>query len=776
MFRYEGFDYSLDQVTDAASKKGLSVDEYVDQFGLETVGVTEEIQTDPEKGKTNGAAAKGATATPKTGQAPEILVLDSEDTSLDLHKIDNSEAAIKKRRKENAKQDAILAAAKPIELEEVVVTGTKPLERDVLEYIGADVFAGGTPTERLRQHQKLQQYIQEKRLEFDVPEKRYYENTGSTPSGYDFTVDEDTFTRGKALGLFGKSKIERDYKNSDRTGIVFSYTGAKPNEDSNLRTIDIPKARQIFIENVTNQELSNQLKETDQDNLNFKVRAKGKRFVRDEEVEGEKLYDPFTGQVYSFDKAPDDAIKIYENAKNTEVKDLNNALTKQYYKVVALAKELNNYRESDFLNFDKGASQFQQGRTVSNLFLGDTKYETGLNLIQEIANTGEIPEDITKLKSDHPFAEAFNTALTDYVTINKAYQLNLDPTKQKKTTGIPGFFEGAWQTLVSKTPFGDVNPSPSTRLEEATAFVNVLEASGFQPVSEADISEALIASRGVTFGGGFADLSLWAGQVGATRRLPVGSGTLGTQIGGAIKSVNNFLKQTKLASRSKIVRSAMDDVAKGFDEAFVFVASDYAAHSVGLKDAPSPEEIYATSLFAFPMGGAQSFATRLLNKFPAKTVFTPMLAAMSKPKTLRGLQKNILGSSVGAASYMFASAANDFDGFAYEYNRFGNMTPKSTTDFIVDFIDETAKMSLLGSKSILHKNGLRTAFINDIRAMQGHNPLNVSRAAKRTGYNENSIKKPDENTVQDITNSREASLNELGKSLQDGVIDQTGFF
>ena len=117
MFRYEGFDYSLDQVTDAASKKGLSVDEYVDQFGLETVGVTEEIQTDPEKGKTNGAAAKGATATPKTGQAPEILVLDSEDTSLDLHKIDNSEAAIKKRRKENAKQDAILAAAKPIELE-----------------------------------------------------------------------------------------------------------------------------------------------------------------------------------------------------------------------------------------------------------------------------------------------------------------------------------------------------------------------------------------------------------------------------------------------------------------------------------------------------------------------------------------------------------------------------------------------------------------------------------------------------------------------------------
>ena len=211
MFKYQGFDYSLEQVTEAADNLGLTVDEYVNKHGLETVEVTEEVQTNPTEGKTNGAVAKGATATPETGQAPEILVLDSEDTSLDLPKIDNSEAAIKKRRKENAKQDAILAAAKPIELEEVVVTGTKPLERDALEYIGADVFAGGTPAERLRQHQKLQQYIQEQRGdEFDVPELGYYESAGPAATGsapgmgivtdeFDFTVDEDTFTRGKAL-------------------------------------------------------------------------------------------------------------------------------------------------------------------------------------------------------------------------------------------------------------------------------------------------------------------------------------------------------------------------------------------------------------------------------------------------------------------------------------------------------------------------------------------------------------------------------------------------
>ena len=73
MFKYKGFDYNLDQVTQAADDKGLSVDEYVNKFGLETVDDTEEIQTDPNEGKTNGVAETGATVTPTTGPAPEVL-------------------------------------------------------------------------------------------------------------------------------------------------------------------------------------------------------------------------------------------------------------------------------------------------------------------------------------------------------------------------------------------------------------------------------------------------------------------------------------------------------------------------------------------------------------------------------------------------------------------------------------------------------------------------------------------------------------------------------
>ncbi len=78
-YTFNGEPISESFVIEAAEVEGLSVDEYVNQKdGLETVEVTEEIQTEPTEGKTNGAVAKGATATPVTGQAPESTGLNSE--------------------------------------------------------------------------------------------------------------------------------------------------------------------------------------------------------------------------------------------------------------------------------------------------------------------------------------------------------------------------------------------------------------------------------------------------------------------------------------------------------------------------------------------------------------------------------------------------------------------------------------------------------------------------------------------------------------------------
>jgi len=120
MFKLNGTEYSLEEVTSAAESSNLSVDEYVNEFGLETVEVTDEIQTTPTEGKTNGAvgvdAAVAPVATPSRASMivdaqPESTVSDSVDTSsvsqdnlTGRERIRASrEAAISEKRKQEAK-------------------------------------------------------------------------------------------------------------------------------------------------------------------------------------------------------------------------------------------------------------------------------------------------------------------------------------------------------------------------------------------------------------------------------------------------------------------------------------------------------------------------------------------------------------------------------------------------------------------------------------------------------------------------------------------------
>ena len=65
MFELNGEQYSLEQVQEAAKQSNLSLDNYIAEYGI--------IKLD-NAGKTNGAVAKGATATPQPGQAPVEIV------------------------------------------------------------------------------------------------------------------------------------------------------------------------------------------------------------------------------------------------------------------------------------------------------------------------------------------------------------------------------------------------------------------------------------------------------------------------------------------------------------------------------------------------------------------------------------------------------------------------------------------------------------------------------------------------------------------------------
>ena len=145
----------------------------------DAVEVTDEIQTTPTEGKTNGAAAKGATATPETGEAPESTESDSANTLLELQKdvakygeLDTSRDAILARRRLSRFEDKLISS-QTIDLEEVVVTGfgdNTPITREEWSKLDnrlknqnkyKDAFAKGELTKADVQRAQYEGYVGE---------------------------------------------------------------------------------------------------------------------------------------------------------------------------------------------------------------------------------------------------------------------------------------------------------------------------------------------------------------------------------------------------------------------------------------------------------------------------------------------------------------------------------------------------------------------------------------------------------------------------------------
>ena len=112
MFKYQGFEYTLDEVTQAAQKENISVDEYANKHGLETVEVTDEIQTTPTEGKTNGAVGTDAAVAPVTTPSRASMIVDAQPESTELESVDTSgESQPKKVGRPNAQTRAAQRAA-----------------------------------------------------------------------------------------------------------------------------------------------------------------------------------------------------------------------------------------------------------------------------------------------------------------------------------------------------------------------------------------------------------------------------------------------------------------------------------------------------------------------------------------------------------------------------------------------------------------------------------------------------------------------------------------
>lgn len=96
MYKYKDYNYSLEEVQDAADKEKLSIDEYIKEFNIQ--------KTDPdpdEEGKETPSQEKADAAVKVNGTASKLV-----NGSLESQEIDNSPSAIFKRRKQNALDQA----------------------------------------------------------------------------------------------------------------------------------------------------------------------------------------------------------------------------------------------------------------------------------------------------------------------------------------------------------------------------------------------------------------------------------------------------------------------------------------------------------------------------------------------------------------------------------------------------------------------------------------------------------------------------------------------
>ena len=127
MYKYKNYEYTLEEIQEAADKKNLSVEEYIKEYNIDPPAteikteVTEEVITDPTKeGKKKPTTGEDVTVVEEIA-APENTELVSENGSLESQEIDNSPQAIFKRRKQAALNQAKVLK-KPVELKEVVIT------------------------------------------------------------------------------------------------------------------------------------------------------------------------------------------------------------------------------------------------------------------------------------------------------------------------------------------------------------------------------------------------------------------------------------------------------------------------------------------------------------------------------------------------------------------------------------------------------------------------------------------------------------------------------
>ena len=634
------------------------------------------------------------------------------------------------------------------------------------------------------------------------PNEDTYKNHNSL---YDEGGFIDTVTDLYKSGLQGYSIFNnQDFGDSNKVQVVLNYSGEQVGTTTanDLLEINIPAGRERFIMEKTNIAINNALLKKDKTTLvdetidageifnspeeteliklqkkyktmpkgdvgdeTYKARKKvGERInelVSDLNIGSDKLYDEYTGNIYAYDKAPVEVIESYEAskeiAKTTEIDVLKNDLTTAYYKVVALAKMKVPTKEV----FYDSMSRFEKMTDMPSKGMMKFDVTEDIRLLEEIAKTGVIPKQISKLPGEHPFAKSFNKALDDYIVLNRAYQTNRNPVTSEKE----GFMMTVTTDFLNRlAPSGkklDGSPGPTSAQSSVVVMSDFMRDVGQIDIAPEVLNERMELSIPQLAGTGMIDLTVFAGEILATRKVTANS------INAYYKGLQKLAQANKYYKGSRITRFAVESALKGTEEAVTFVVSE------NIWKNPTIEDNIATAKFAFSLGVGQGGVGHIFKALKTNKIFLPVTNSMVANRAIMQWPKSVLGAGTGAASFEFASMMQEQGAYFMKYNADGTMSRKSFIDHTKHFLGEYAKMRMMGAKSLFAKNGMLRAFENDIRAMAGYPTVELNKAGKAVGWKDmDGIKNPKENTLEDLNNAKTDKLEDAAALQESGKLSE----
>jgi len=401
---------------------------------------------------------------------------------------------------------------------------------------------------------------------------------------------------------------------------------------------------------------------------------------------------------------------------------------------------------------------FTTGRGIMNSTglggYGDTK-----KFIELFLKTGKLPAGISEIPGKSPIARQFNEALTNFKTLNIAYEANVDMGVAPQENFILEAFNGFRQNNLDKL---------------SQAFDGLIESAGFKPAGDQMTRKQINGSFANLMEGGrdiAVHLAPLALSVAAFKKIPVGliqnvkkgkkAWTLSMETVSAERALNarvNLLQKFIVgSSNSMVFRNVVGASLAGIKEIAVLGGADV----IGKKAFDADPFVYNPKTgdfdptFAGSLGVGNFIAGKALNRLmQKKNIFTKPFALASQSKVISTLANSTTGATIGTATLAFSQIMDANATKLWEEGEFSSA--EEMGEFLTkQKLGETfIGMTMFGGKATLSKlyNGMRV----DILAMQG-STISSRRASKRLNIKEGS-------SIEEIRRTRKQAVKEVVES------------